>query len=98
VRSLRPGNVHSIEDWDEVLLPEIERQQELEKQVVFCADAAFAKPEIYEAMEGAGSEICDSTPGERQCAHRYRFVSISRHRVRIAVPTALLNGSSQARL
>ena len=24
---LRPGNVHSAEHWDEVLLPEIERQQ-----------------------------------------------------------------------
>ena len=24
---LRPGNVHSAEDWDELLLPEIERQQ-----------------------------------------------------------------------
>ena len=35
-----------------MLLPEIERQQELGKGVVFRADAAFAKPEIYEAMEG----------------------------------------------
>ena len=24
---LRPGNVHSADDWDELLLPEIERQQ-----------------------------------------------------------------------
>src|SRR5881628_1883051 len=51
---LRPGNVHSAEDWEEVLLPEIERQQELGKAVVFRADAAFAKPEIYEAMEERG--------------------------------------------
>ena len=48
---LRPGNVHSAEDWAELLLPEIERQQELGKEVVFRADAAFAKPEIYEALE-----------------------------------------------
>jgi hypothetical protein len=45
---LRPGNVPSAEDWDEALLPEIERQQELGKEVVFRADAAFAQPEIYE--------------------------------------------------
>jgi hypothetical protein len=32
-------------------LPEIERQQELGKEVVFRADAARAKPEIYEALE-----------------------------------------------
>jgi hypothetical protein len=47
---LRPGNVHSAEDWEELSLPEIERQQELSKEVVFRADAAFAKPEIYEAL------------------------------------------------
>jgi len=48
---LRPGNVHSAEGWEELLLPEIERQQKLGKEVVFRADAAFAKPEIYEALE-----------------------------------------------
>ena len=48
---LRPGNVHSAEDWKELLLSEIERQQKLGKEVVFRADAAFAKPEIYEALE-----------------------------------------------
>src|SRR5450759_3617381 len=48
---LRPGNVHSAEDWAELLLPEIERQQTLGKEVVFRADAAFAKPELYEALE-----------------------------------------------
>ena len=49
---LRPGNVHSAEDWEEVLLPEIERQQGTE--LVFRADAAFSKPEIYEALEERG--------------------------------------------
>ena len=48
---LRPGNVHSAEGWEELLLPEIERQQEQGKEVVFRADAAFAKPELYEALE-----------------------------------------------
>ena len=48
---LRPGNVHSAEDWEELLLPEIEQQQKLGKEVVFRADAAFAKPEIYAALE-----------------------------------------------
>ena len=28
---LRPGNVHSADDWEELLLPEIERQQKLGK-------------------------------------------------------------------
>ena len=51
---LRPGNVHSAEGWEELLLPEIERQQATGKEVTFRADAAFAKPEIYEALEERG--------------------------------------------
>jgi hypothetical protein len=48
---LRPGNVHSAEGWEELLLPEIKRQQQRGKEVVFRADAAFAKPELYAALE-----------------------------------------------
>jgi hypothetical protein len=36
------------------LLPEIEQQQKNGKEVVVRADAAFAKPEIYEALEERG--------------------------------------------
>ena len=51
---LRPGNVHSADDWEGLLLPEIERQQQHGKEVVVRADAAFAKPELYEALEERG--------------------------------------------
>jgi hypothetical protein len=51
---LWPGHVHSADDWDELLVPEIERQQAEGKQVAFRADAAFAKPEIYGALEQRG--------------------------------------------
>jgi hypothetical protein len=43
--------VHSAEGCEELLLPEIERQQKHWKEVLVRADAAFAKPEIYEALE-----------------------------------------------
>ncbi|MBI1955336.1 MAG: IS1380 family transposase [Acidobacteria bacterium] len=59
---LRPGNVHSAEDWEEVLLPEIERQQRTGKEVAFRADAAFAKPEIYEALEERGVKYAIRIP------------------------------------
>ena len=59
---LRPGNVHSAEDWEEVLLPEIERQQKAGKEVVLRADAAFAKPEIYEALEERGVKYAIRIP------------------------------------
>jgi hypothetical protein len=59
---LRPGNVHSAEDWEELLLPEVNRQQKLGKEVVFRADADFAKPEIYEALEERGVTYAIRTP------------------------------------
>jgi hypothetical protein len=56
---LRPGNVHSADDWDVLLWPEIERQQKLGKEAVFRAGPrghpAFAKLEIYEALEERGA-------------------------------------------
>ena len=62
---LRPGNVHSAEDWDELLLPEIERQQAAGKQVAFRGDAAFAKPEIYEALEERGADYAIRIPANK---------------------------------
>ena len=59
---LRPGNVHSADDWEELLMPEIERQEKLDKEVVFRADAAFAKPEIYEALEERGMKYAIRIP------------------------------------
>ncbi len=59
---LRPGNVHSADDWEELLAPEIERQQKLGKEVVFRADAAFAKPEIHEALEERGVKYAIRIP------------------------------------
>jgi hypothetical protein len=45
---LRPGNVHSADGWEELLLPEIDRQQAQGKEATFRGDA---KPELYEALE-----------------------------------------------
>ncbi len=48
---LRRRNAPQRRRLGELLLPETERQQNLGKDVVFRADAAFAKPELYEALE-----------------------------------------------
>jgi Transposase DDE domain group 1 len=47
---LRPGNVHSAEGWEELLLPELDRLKARGKEVAFRGVAAFAKPELYEAL------------------------------------------------
>jgi hypothetical protein len=44
------------------LLPEIERQQTLGKEVVFRADAAFAKPAVYDALEERGVKYAIRIP------------------------------------
>ena len=51
---LRPGNVHSAQGWDEVLLPIIDRYRRRRQTVVVRADAAFALPALYEALERRG--------------------------------------------
>ncbi len=48
---LRPGEVHSAERWREALEPVVERYQEKGVRLLFRADAAFAKPEVYEYLE-----------------------------------------------
>src|SRR5258708_2789244 len=48
---LRPGNVHSADGWEKVLLPVIDRHQARKQTVVVRADAAFALPALYEALE-----------------------------------------------
>jgi hypothetical protein len=67
---LRPGNVHSADDWEELLLPEIERRQQLGKEVVFRARPR-GRPGLRQAgdLRGAGAarrEIRHSHPGQPQ--------------------------------
>jgi hypothetical protein len=54
--------VNGAEGWEDMLLAEIERQQRLGKEVVFRADAAFAKPEIYESLEERGVKYAVHLP------------------------------------
>src|SRR5262245_40386776 len=51
---LRPGNVHSAEGWEEVLLPIVDRYRRCPTEGRGRGDAAFARPEIYEALERRG--------------------------------------------
>ena len=48
---LRPGNVHSADGWEEFIEPIVECYLKMAVRFLFRADAAFAKPELYEYME-----------------------------------------------
>src|ERR671919_1245857 len=61
---LRPGHVHSAEDWRLVLEPVIARYRERGVDLYFRADAAFANPEIYELLEGENIRYVMRLPGQ----------------------------------
>ena len=52
--SLRPGNVHSADDWESVLKPVVVRYQGRNLRRYFRGDAAFALPDLYEYLEAEG--------------------------------------------
>ena len=52
--SLRPGNVHSADDWESVLKPVVARYKGRKVRLYFRGDAAFASPEMYEYLEAEG--------------------------------------------
>ena len=49
--TLRSGNVHSADGWQELLEPVVKRYQKKGLRLLFRGDAAFAKPELYEYLE-----------------------------------------------
>ena len=62
---LRSGNVASADDCEELLVPEIDRQQASVLRVAFRADAAFARPEIYEALEARSVQYAVRIPANK---------------------------------
>ena len=52
--ALRPGNVHSADDWEGVLKPAVIRYKGRKVRLYFRGDAAFAAPEMYEYLEAEG--------------------------------------------
>ena len=51
---LRPGNVHNADGWKGFIDPIVERYLKMEVRLLCRADAAFAKPELYEYLESKG--------------------------------------------
>ena len=51
---LRPGNVHSADNWEDLLEPIVDRYKDTGKKLYFRGDAAFASPDMYEYLEERG--------------------------------------------
>ena len=71
---LRPGNVHSAEDWRLVLEPVIARYRERGVALHFRADAAFAKPEVYELLEAEGIRYAIRLPANQVLQERIGYL------------------------
>jgi hypothetical protein len=71
---LRPGNVHSAEDWRLVLEPVIVRYRERGVALYFRADAAFAKPEVYELLEGEDIRYAIRLPANQALQERIGYL------------------------
>jgi hypothetical protein len=54
--------VHIAEGWEELWLSEIEQQQQGGKDIAFRGDAAFARPEVYVALEERGENYTIRIP------------------------------------
>src|SRR5437879_3168996 len=74
---LRPGNVHSADGWDEILLPIIDRYRARAQTVVVRADAAFALPALYEALERRGVRYAIRLPANNILERRIQDVLYS---------------------
>jgi hypothetical protein len=60
--ALRPGNVHSADDWRQVLEPVVARYRHATKRRYFRGDAAFAVPDLYEFLEAEGYKYAIRLP------------------------------------
>jgi hypothetical protein len=63
--SLRPGNVHSADDWEGVLKPVVARYRSQGACMSFRGDAAFAMPGIYDYLESQGIDYAIRLPANQ---------------------------------
>ena len=63
--TLRSGNVHSADGWQELLEPVVKGYQKKGLWLLFRGDAAFAKPELYEYLEQGKIEYAIRLPANQ---------------------------------
>jgi hypothetical protein len=62
---LREGNVSSADRWRDLLEPIVARYRGSGLRMLFRGDAGFARPEIYEYLEGEGYEYAIRLPANQ---------------------------------
>ena len=72
--TLRSGNVHSADKWRELLEPVVKGYQKKGMRLLFRADAAFAKPEVYEYLEAKGMGYAIRLPANQVLQEHIRHL------------------------
>ncbi len=60
--ALRPGNMRSVDGWQDILMPIVARYQSTVERIAFRRDAAFAQPGMHEFPESKGIEYAFRLP------------------------------------
>ena len=84
--TLRPGNVHGADGWQELLEPVVKGYQKKGLRLLFRGDAAFAKPELYEYLEQG--KIGLRHPASRQSGNSGADPTLAGASYRMAIPGA----------
>lgn len=71
---LRPGNVHSSKGWRETLEPVVARYRGRKLSRSLRADAAFARPEIYEFLEAEGFSYTIRLPANQKLQEAINYM------------------------
>ena len=72
--ALRPGNVHSADDWQDVLDPVVARYRGKVSCIYFRADAAFAMPGLYEYLEDKRIKYAIRIPSNQILQNRIGYL------------------------
>jgi len=62
---LRPGHVHSADDWQQLLAPVVARYRDSGLRKYLRADGAFGKPEVYQYLEQEGFRYALRLPANK---------------------------------
>src|SRR5215471_18290773 len=71
--ALRAGNVHSADDWDDVLKPVVARYQRKVSRIYLRADAAFCNARGLRVSRGGADQIRDPATGQPGSAEQDRL-------------------------
>jgi Transposase DDE domain group 1 len=72
--ALRPGDVHSADEWDAVLKPVVTRYEGKVSRIYFRADAAVAMPGVYEFLEAERIKYAIRLPANQVLQDRIGYL------------------------